>query len=278
MGLLETWSAYRGARDYSSLLFNQDISARPESQPRSVAGAGPTVLCVHGFGGVPLEVELAFDVARDLGLAAVAPVLRGHGTRPSDLKDLRFEDWLAGIRPVFDEARARGPVILIGLSLGSLLCTELYLSAPADVLGLGLLANAFWLSAPFPADALRLVGALRLPDFGMPKFASDLADDEARKSHVTYDIQPVHAALSLQRAGARLREELFRVHCPTLVLHGEKDRVCPVANARKVAERVGTSDVRVVVYSKSRHILTRDLDRERVRAELTSFIRRVARI
>ncbi len=278
MGLLETLSAYGGARDYSSPFFNKDISARPESQPRNVAGARPTVVCVHGFGGVPLEVELAFDAARHLGLAAIAPVLRGHGTRPSDLKDLRFEDWLAGIRPVFDEARATGPVILIGLSLGSLLCTELYLSAPADVLGLGLLANAFWLSAPFPSDALRLVGALGLPDFGLPKFASDIADDESRKNHVTYGIQPVHAALSLQRAGARLREELFRVHCPTLVLHGEKDRVCPVTNARKVAERVGTSDVRVVLYPQSRHVLTRDLERDRVRTELTSFIRRVARI
>src|SRR5690606_9993909 len=108
-------------------------------------------------------------------------------------------------------------------------------------------------------------GALGVRDFYVSKDGPDLGDREAWASHVTYDAQPAHAAISLERAGRRLREELYRIHRPTLVLHGARDRVCPVENAWKVAERLGTRDVRVVVYPRSHHILPRDVEREAVR-------------
>jgi esterase/lipase len=120
-----------------------------------------------------------------------------------------------------------------------------------------------------------LVARLGLPDFGIPKFGSDIGDDEARSSHVSYGIQPIRAAISLRAAGVRLREQLYKVHCPTLVLHGARDRVCPVQNAWKVADRLGTSDVRVVILPKSHHIITRDLEHEAVARELREFLLRL---
>ncbi|HSC86050.1 MAG TPA: alpha/beta fold hydrolase [Polyangiaceae bacterium] len=270
-----SWSEFRRAFDYSSSRLNRDLTGEEAARPLSAEGKLPTVLCFHGFGGLPLEIRLAFDEARAAGLRARAPLLPGHGERPSTLAKLRYEDWLAGAREVFDEARSQGPVILIGLSLGSLLATELYLSAPGDVLGLGILANAFWLREPMPGLALGLVQKLGLPDFGMAKFASDIGDEQARANHVSYGIQPVQAAISLRAAGQRLRDELFRVHCPTLILHGARDRVCPVANAWRVAERLGSDDVRVVVLPRSHHIITRDSESPQVARELREFIARI---
>src|SRR5690606_37309425 len=115
------------------------------------------------------------------------------------------------------------------------------------VVGLVLLGNALWLARPFPGLVLSLVDALKLPDFGFPKFGTDLGDPETRRDHTTYPSQPVGGAIDVQRAGKRLRAELHRVTCPTLVLHGALDRTCPVSNAWRVAERLGTTDVQVRV-------------------------------
>lgn len=234
----------------------------------------PTVLCLHGFGGVPLEVRLAVDAASAVGLAARAPLLKGHGTVPRDTAELRFEDWLSGVRVEFDRARASGPVILFGLSLGSLLCTALYLEAPGDVQGLILASSAFWLNSPVPGLALDLVDRLGLPDFGMPKTGGpDLADEQARKTHLSYEVQPVYAAISVLRAGERLRRELHRIHCPTLFLHGARDRVCPVSGALRAAAELTDADARVVVFPRSHHILTRDVESSEVGREIEAFLR-----
>jgi esterase/lipase len=116
----------------------------------------------------------------------------------------------------------------------------------------------------------------KLPDFGIPKWDTDIADPEARRTHVSYRLQPTHFAISMQNAGTRLMDELFRMHCPTLIAHGAHDHACPVANAWEVAERLGTPDSRVVILPRSRHVICRDLDRTILKNELESFFRRLS--
>lgn len=252
------------------------LARRPEAQSIRVGGRTPSVLAIHGFCGVPGEVRIVTEVAASLGLASSAPLLPGHGTQPRDLALLRFPDWVSGVRSEFDRLRACGPVVLVGLSLGALVATELYLSAPGDVVGLGLLASAFWIRDPFPGTALDCVDHFGIRDFGMPKAGPDIGDPRGRDTHVGYDIQPVHAAISVRRAGQRLREELFRVHCPTLILHGAKDRVTPVSGAYQVAARLGTQDQRTVILPRSHHVLTRDGEQALVQSELRTFFERLA--
>ncbi len=252
------------------LLGQGDVSSR------RLTGDGPGVLCIHGFGGTPLEVDLAVDVALELGLAARAPLLPGHGVHAKKLAQTGFNDWLDGVTEEREALlHATGDVIIVGLSLGSLLAVEATLSAPERVRGLVLLANAFWLRAPFPAWALFGTDRFHLPDVHLPKLAADIQDPEARRTHLTLGAQPSRAAAEVWRAGTRLRGVLGRLRCPVLILHGERDRVCPVANARRVAARIGSDDVRVRIFPRSGHIVTRDYDRDDVRRELLEFMRRV---
>ncbi|HYO96167.1 MAG TPA: alpha/beta fold hydrolase [Polyangiaceae bacterium] len=237
-------------------------------------GASPAVLALHGFGGTPFEVELAADAAAQVGLAALAPLLPGHGTHGRDLARLGFRDWSRGAEEGLE--RLPGKAIVVGLSLGSLLALDLAQRRPEKVSALVLMANAVWLTAPFPRWALMAAARLRLPDFAWPKQGPDIGDQTGRATHVSYDAHPVHAAIEVQRAGARLAARLAEVRCPTLVLHGAKDRTCPVANAWRVAERLGSDDCRVVIFPRSRHILTRDVEREAVARELRDFFQRVA--
>jgi carboxylesterase len=244
-----------------------------DPSPIRSPGSAPGVLVLHGFGGTPLEVELVVDVARELGLAALAPLLPGHGTEVRDLARSRFEDWEKAAQAAFDELfKSHGPLIVAGLSMGSLLAARLSARRPEKTIGLAMLANALWLSAPFPAWALSAVSALGIRDFSVPKLAADIADPVARRTHLTYPAQPVHAAIEVLRAGVLTRGDLAQVRCPALIAHGARDRVCPVSNARRALELLGSADKRVVVLPRSRHIITRDLERAVLRRELASFM------
>ncbi|HKY41233.1 MAG TPA: alpha/beta fold hydrolase [Polyangiaceae bacterium] len=242
----------------------------------SAAGRAPSVLALHGFSGTPQEVALVIEVARELGLAARAPLLPGHGQRVADLAPLRFADWLAAADEHYRELSRNGPVVVAGLSMGAVLSFELAARYPDITAGVVAMANAVWLRSPWPALGLKLADRLRIPDFWMPKSGPDLSDRVERAIHLTYNAQPMRAAISLLRGGERISAELHRVKAPALLLHGVKDAVAPVSNAWRVAVRLGSIRKRTVLLPRSKHILTRDVERDTVRSELVSFLRQVA--
>lgn len=251
------------------------LTGAGDPSPIELPGADPAVLAIHGFGGTPLEVALVADVASELGLRALAPLLPGHGTNAHELAKTGWEDWLGVANAALDSALERGvPVIAAGLSLGSLLAAYLAATRPKDVQALVMLANATRLSSPFPAWPLRVVDCFGLADFSVPKAGADISDPEARATHLTYGMQPVRAAIHVLRAGERVEALLGDIHCPTLIVHGRRDHVCPVGNARRVAKKLGTEDQRVVILPRSFHIITRDVERDVLRRELSTFLRR----
>jgi len=238
----------------------------------SLEGRAPHVLALHGFGGTPQEVALVVDVARELGLGAEAPLLPGHGLRVSDLAPLRFQDWLDSAEDSYLRLAKRGKVVVAGLSLGAVLALTLAAQHPHTTLGVVALANAVWLQSPWPSWGLKVVERLRLPDFWMAKAGPDIADREQKVRHLTYNAQPVRAAVSLLRAGERLIPQLHKVQAPALVIHGQHDAVCPVSNAWRLAVRLGSLQKRIVILPQSRHIITRDIDRDLLRKELVAFL------
>lgn len=247
------------------------------ADPLVIEGKPPHVLALHGFSGTPQEVALVVEVARELGLGAAAPLLPGHGQRVSDLAPLRFADWLNAAEQHFSSLAERGPVVVAGLSMGALLAFHLAARHPDKTAGVIAMANAVWLKSPWPVWPMKLVERLRLPDFWISKAGSDLSDREQRALHLTYNAQPVRAAISLMRAGETFAEELHQVKAPTLLLHGALDAVTPVSNAWRVAVRLGTVDKRVVILPRSRHIVTRDVERDVVRREIAQFLARWAK-
>jgi len=244
-------------------------------KPIRLLGRAPGVVAFHGFGGTTREIELCTEVAGALGLAAVARPLPGHGSHARDLAKTRFADWIAGAEEAYRELAPSGPVIAAGLSMGSLMAAHLSIAHPERVRGLVLLANAAWLR-PTLAFALRAGGLLGLPDFLMKKSGSDIADPEARRTQISYSADPVHSAIDLERSGRLMRARFGEIRCPTLIIHGALDRVCPVENAWRVAHLLGTRDVRVVILPHSHHIVTRDVERAEVARELSSFYSRIA--
>ena len=246
-----------------------------DPSPITVPGRPPSVLAVHGFGATPLDVELVCAAARARGLRAHAPLLPGHGTHCRDLVKTTWDDWARHVEGAFDDLAADGPVIVAGLSLGSLLALHAALRRPDSVQGLALLANALWL-APFPAMSLGVVERLPFGNPWLPKSGADIADPVARKSHLTYDAQPARSAIEVLRAGRRLRAALAGVTCPLFIAHGRRDRVCPIENVDRVVSAVASQKRTVLRLPRSRHIITRDIERAELAGALEAFFRELA--
>ena len=168
--------------------------------------------------------------------------------------------------------------ILCGFSLGSLVALELASRKPEGLIGLVLLGNAVTLTAPVRA-ALGFVDrrGWKLPDWYLLKlWSADVSDREQKKRIASYDRDPLRAALEVYRAGRRVEPRLSLITCPTLIIHGGKDRVCPPSNARLVAEAIGTRDVKIVMHPNSAHLIAADVDRDAVAEEVSRFVEDLA--
>jgi len=220
-------------------------------------------------------MDLLADVAQQMGLRVCAPLLPGHGTHVRDLGRTSFEDWVSAARSELDRLLAAGDVIVAGLSLGATIAARL--AADVKVKGLALLGNALWLHSPYPALWLSLVEPFPIPkSLWVPKLAPDIENPEKRREHLGYDAQLIPAAVEVYRGGCSTRMRLGSITCPTLLMHGALDKVCPVENLERVAGLLGTPEVRRVVLERSGHIVTRDNDADVVAREFRSFLRQLA--
>jgi carboxylesterase len=246
----------------------------------SASGRAPRVVAFHGFGGTATDLRPILDRVAEEGFAVDASLLPGHGTRVEALQTETFDRWVeAGRARERTAAAAEGSFVLVGFSLGSLVAMELASERPEGLAGLVVLGNALtlsWMSSVPMAVVRGLVGG-RMPDAYMLKpLAADLVDRRRLGDVVTYDRHPLRAAAEVYLAGPRVRAHVSRIACPTLVLHGRRDRVCPWRNAEWLARHLGTRDVRVRIFERSAHVLGCDGEREEVAEEVTAFLRRLS--
>lgn len=241
-------------------------------------GRAPSFLAFHGFTGTTSELRPTLDAVAAAGFAVEAPLLPGHGTTPSDLQNRTFDEWLSAGRAHRDRLLARGDsLVLCGFSMGSLVALALAAETTPRLRGLVVLGNAVELAihSSLPFRLFDRLG-LRVPDAYLKKpRRADMEDRVAAQSLTSYDRHPLRSAMEVYRAGLRVRPLVGKITCPTLVLHGAKDHVCPRKNAAWVADHVASRDVTVRVYERSAHVVAADFDRDAVARDVVGFLQRL---
>jgi carboxylesterase len=242
------------------------------------AGRAPCVVAFHGFGGTAAELRPVLETVASAGYAVDAGLLKGHGTRVEDLQEATFDGWVAAARErVAAETARHGRVVLLGFSLGSLIAMQIASERPDGLAGLVTMANALTVK-PHTRWPLALWEMSRRPmiDVYMLKpQAGDLVDQALMETLVTYDRHPLRSAREVWLAGPRVRAGVGRIGCPTLVLHGRRDRVCSWRNASWLVEHVGTRDVSVRIFERSAHVLCCDGERHEVAREVVGWLGRL---
>jgi carboxylesterase len=227
------------------------------------AGKAPCVVAFHGFGGTAAELRPVLEVIARAGYAVDAALLKGHGTRVEDLQEATFDGWVDAARArVAAETARHGRVVLLGFSLG----------------GLVALGNALTVKphTRWPFAIWEMSRRPMIDVYMLKPQAGDLVDQALMETLVTYDRHPLRSAREVWLAGPRVKAGVGRIACPTLVLHGRRDRVCSWRNAAWLAEHVGTRDVGVRIFEESAHVLCCDGERDEVAREIVRWLGRLA--
>lgn len=251
------------------------VSATGRSAPAGAFDLGrgqATALLWHGYAGGPDELRPLGEALARAGLRAIGPWLAGHGGSSERLASVDAGQLRQRVQR--DAAAIDGPLLLCGFSLGALLATAvavdnqrvraLVLLAPAVRLaGVGQLGIAgarlgLWRSVPAIPN---LVGA-------------DVGGRRQRRLPIWPERVPLRPLIALHQLARECLELLPRVHVPTLIAHGRRDRVVPVAAARQVAAVIGSRALEVHLLRDSHHQLTLDRQADLLADLVVRFARR----
>ncbi|HWE31813.1 MAG TPA: alpha/beta fold hydrolase [Polyangia bacterium] len=257
-----------------------------DSEPFSLGGGEPSlggVLVVHGFTGSPFEMKLLGEDLAARGFAVEGVRLAGHAATTRELAATTWHDWYATVDDAVTRLRARvggKRVAVAGLSMGGLLTLELARLRPDALAAICVMSAPLWL--PPQAEKFSHFMA-RLPNIlwrraALPKLAgSDIRDPEMkRRNHdaVPRAGMPLPALASLVELGAHLRDKLGDVKTPTLLIHSERDHTVPYACMDAIAHRLGTAEYRKLTLHESYHVITLDLERDKVFAAVADWFGR----
>lgn len=227
-------------------------------------GEGAPLLAIMGLGfsgnaWSPLLSELSrhFRVIR----------FSNRGTGTTDKPDTEYSigmmaDDAAGLLNELGIGRAHA----LGGSMGGMIGQELALSHPELVHGLVLFGTTCGIQGVRP-DSRQVANLLPMPGLSRqeqirrawpsmvgPEFLQNERDalEEAYRA----DLQNPAPAYAVQRQmGAAMRfdsyERLPQIKAPTLIIHGEKDQLVPVQNARILHERI--PDSKLVILPRAPH-------------------------
>ncbi len=229
-----------------------DRPGRPRLAYRHVAGSGPTIVFLPGYmsdmaGG---KATALFDWAASEGHACLLLDYAGCGLSDGLFADQTLLDWRGDVLDLID-AKAEGPVIIVGSSMGGWL---MLLTALALVRRDG------------PARVAGLVGIAAAPDFTDWGFSDAekaiILAEGALLEETPYSDQPYMTTRAFWQSGEanRLLDGEIPLACPVRLLHGQDDRDVPADVSLRLSAALAGDDVQVTLVKGGDHRLSRDGD------------------
>ena len=245
-----------------------------------------TIVLVHGGGEHSGRYEETARRLNQEGFSVVAPDLRGHGRSPGQRGHiLHFDEYLEDVAACLGTVGQPGGSlpILLGHSLGGLVCTYYAIAHPETIRCLVLSSPLWGLNVPVPAwkhHLARVLSAL-WPAFSMarPTHSAEVLSHDPQVGRRYEDDPLVHIDVScrfyteMRRCLEQLPQVLPKLTVPVLVLQAGDDRVASTDATRRLFPLVGSAQKRLIVYEGYYHEILNEVGKERVIQDLMTWLR-----
>lgn len=219
----------------------------------------PPVVMVHGMFGGSWYFKNWSDFLCQKGVETYALNLRGHnGSFCLNLGSSSVLDYVQDVKKVVDYivGQWHEKPIILGHSMGGLIAQKFAEMFPELVAGLVLVASAppKGISALSPLIMRKMAKKIWPLLFNEPLQMSyrdcfDLVlnnfsqnDSVAVEAAIRFSETPESSRVAKQLAFSRILVDEKKINCPTLVIAGSKDKICPVGAQLKIRGKLHFSD------------------------------------
>lgn len=214
---------------------------------RHIPGTGPTLVFLPGYLSdmAGSKACAVFEWAGQTGRACLLLDYSGCGESSGEFAAGTLSRWRNEVLALI-AAHTSGPVVLIGSSMGGWLMLLVALAIPRQIHA--------------------LVGIAAAPDFtdwGLDTAQkAQLARGEVVREDNPYGPEPTptHPGFWADGEANRVLDGAIALHCPVRLLQGQNDADVPWRIALRLAERLCSDDVQVLLIKDGDHRLSRAAD------------------
>lgn len=252
----------------------------------------PVIVVVHGFRGTHHGLEYIVKLLPNYHV--IIPDLPGFGASAAYKETPHtIESYATTVLALIDHLKLKKPPILLGHSMGTVICAEMLKQRP-DTAARLVLINPVSEKPPimqlFPGYLYHRVAGKYLPEkIGHAVLRNKLLfllgssvmtktkDPELRKlihwNHITYMKQFAHRRALLEAFesanSTALDHYIEHITLPTLMIVGKQDTIAPVAGQRKVSDKL--PDATLIEFDHVGHIIHYEKPTEAA-AAVTAFL------
>jgi carboxylesterase len=230
---------------------------------------GPVgVLLLHGLTATTAEVRPLAQYLHQHGYTVAGPLLPGHGTKPEDLNQVKWDNWVETAVATYHHLLTLCDRVFVGGESTGAVIALFLASRYSEIAGVLAYAPAIKLAAS-TKDIFRLYAAAPFIEF-VPKESLDGSD-----RWQGYPVNPLRGAVELLRLGREVRRRLGDITQPVLVVQGRHDTTIDPAAGQIILSGVASEVKELVWMANSSHVVAIDQEWEEVAALTMDFMERV---
>jgi len=229
------------------------------------------VLLLHGWTATPYELRRLGVFLNEAGYTVYGPMLRGHGTKPEDLENVKYEDWIGDASDAYQKLRRIHKKVFVGgTSMGGTIALCLAKKFN-DIDGLILMATPYKIKMEKIVNFVVFVMSffkkykkkVYPPTFGSRKTITRI---------ISYQTYPIKNVMELDKLVRHSRKDLGKIKQPFLIMQSSSDHIVAKNSLRKIYKQIG-SDVKKKKYIKrSYHTFISDIKNEHIFKDILSFL------
>ncbi len=233
---------------------------------------GKGILLIHGWTSTAYEVRRLGKYLNKNGFTVLGPMLRGHGTQPEDLENVKWQDWLEDLSKDIDNLKKDCNQIYIGgTSIGANLAI-LLAARRSEVKGLILMAAPYKIKLE---SILRIWGKFIIlfkkynrkyypPTFGAATTITRL---------ISYQRYSIKSALEIGKLVESAREKLSEIEVPCFLIQSRQDHVVSYRSMDRIYEKLGSEIKKKKYISRAYHTFISDIKNEHVFEDILNFLK-----
>jgi carboxylesterase len=232
---------------------------------------GKGVLLIHGWTTTSYELRHLGKYLNESGYTVFAPLLRGHGTVPKDLENVRWEDWMKDVEVAYTKLKENYQQIYVGgTSIGSCLTIMLAKNHP-DISGLILMAMPYKIKferilIPFAHLSKKIKKYNKKyypPTFGAINTITRL---------ISYQSYSLDSALETFKLVQEARKNISYISQPAFLIQSLSDHVVSRKSLEKIYNLLASKIKKKKYIKRAYHTFISDIKNESIFKEILDFL------
>lgn len=231
------------------------------------------VVLSHGYISSPKELRTLAEYLFVKGINVHVIRLRGHGTDPEALKEVRFEEWERDFERAFVAMRQVCDTVFIGgFSMGGLLALEHASQYKADgVIAINSALKLHDLRVSYVVPTLHFFNEMiaHLHAEGIMEW---IDNSHSEQPEVNYPKHPLASVAQMELLMTKVESSLQNVTAPILIIQSDNDPIVKQESGKLIYDGISSKDKNLLILPREKHSILADEGCDEVFEAVLGFI------